>query len=78
MSEWTNDPKTPRPDMRPEQVSTADLARQALQRLTTREDELRELLSYFEAQAQHSGYALEESAYTDAAGKLRAILDGEK
>jgi hypothetical protein len=41
------------------------------------QDQFRELLSYCEAQAQHSGSAVDESAYNDVAGKLRAILDGE-
>ena len=41
------------------------------------QDQLRELLSYCEGQAQHSGYALEESAYLDVAQKLRHLLDGE-
>lgn len=40
-------------------------------------EQLRQVLSYCEDQAQHAGYALEESAYRDAAEKLRAILDGE-
>jgi hypothetical protein len=44
---------------------------------TDLQDQLRQLLSYCEDQAQHSGYALEESAYRDVADKLRAILDGE-
>ncbi|HJT93201.1 MAG TPA: hypothetical protein VJ777_14910 [Mycobacterium sp.] len=43
----------------------------------TANDELRELLSYCESQAQHSGYALEESGYADIAKRLRGILDGE-
>lgn len=41
------------------------------------EDEFRHLLSYCEDQAQHSGYALEQSAYLDIADKLRSLLDGE-
>jgi len=41
------------------------------------QEQFRQLLSYCEDQAQHSGYALEESAYLDIAGKLRQLLDGE-
>ena len=42
------------------------------------QDQLRQLVSYCEDQAQHSGSAVDESAYTDVASKLRAILDGEQ
>lgn len=42
------------------------------------EERMRTLLSYCTEQAQHSGYALEESAYEDIAGKLRGLLDGEQ
>lgn len=45
--------------------------------ISRHQDQLREALSYCESQAQHAGYALEESAYRDVAEKLRAILDGE-
>lgn len=46
--------------------------------IARQEDQMRQLLSYCEDQAQHSGYALEESAYRDIAGKLRQLLDGEQ
>jgi predicted nuclease with TOPRIM domain len=76
------------------QVSTAQIARQAVNRLESeaaqlgrqvreyadhvrqREDALRELLEYVEAQQKHAGYALTESAYEDCATRLRQILDG--
>lgn len=66
----------------PEQVTVDQVAQQAIERLQGRINELeeaaRELLSYCEGQAQHSGSAVDESAYGDVAGKLRAILDGEQ
>lgn len=69
-------------------VTTGQVAQQAIERLgrqvreivkkeRQRDEALRQLLSYCEDQAQHSGYALEESAYDDVAQKLRGILDGE-
>lgn len=48
------------------------------QTIAQTQDQLRELLSHCEAQAQHSGSAVDESAYNDVAGKLRGILDGEQ
>lgn len=42
------------------------------------QDTFRQLLSYCEDQAQHSGSAVDESAYSDIAGKLRQLLDGEQ
>lgn len=45
--------------------------------ITRQEDQMRQLLSYCQGQAQHSGSATDESAYDDVAAKLRSILDGE-
>jgi hypothetical protein len=46
--------------------------------IVRQQEQMRELLSYCRSQAQHSGYALEESAYEDIAGKMRGMLDGEQ
>lgn len=55
------------------QAALAEIAQASAQL----QEEFRYLLSYCEEQAQHSGYALEESAYRDVADKLRTLLDGE-
>jgi hypothetical protein len=61
------------------QVSTHDVSRMVIARLTAREDELRQLLSYCEANTPGEGFKLtgSEEAYADIRDKLRAILDGE-
>lgn len=65
-----------------EQVTVGQVAQQAIERLQGRINELeeaaRELLSYCEGQAQHSGSAVDESAYDDISRKLRDLLDGEQ
>ena len=61
-----------------QQVTLAQVGQLAADRMVRREHQLHELLSYLDGQAQHSGYALEEDAYRDAATKLREILGAPK
>lgn len=65
-----------------QEVSTADVARQVITRMSEaaiiREHQLHELLSYLDGQVQHAGSAVDESAYGDAAAKLREILGTPK
>lgn len=60
------------------QVSTADVARQAIERLISHEEQLRELLSYCEQSAQNTMIWDPYEAFGDIATRLRAILDGEQ
>jgi hypothetical protein len=65
-----------------QEVSTSDVARQVITRMSEaaiiREHQLHELLSYLDGQAQHAGSAVDESAYRDAADKLREVLSAPK
>jgi hypothetical protein len=58
-------------------VSVGDVTRGVLDRLSEREDQLRELLSYAETKGEDCQNEPGWSGYADMATKLRAILDGE-
>lgn len=59
-----------------EQVHVGDVARQAIERLAAREEQLRELLEQWDDLAQDSGPS--GMAFERCASQLRAILDGEQ